>query len=574
MPAPKVLSGLPKPVLFGLYGAAGGLLGALLFGELVLLLLKPKKAEAAPLPPPEPRLAVGTADQLQIYQSGTNKLLVQIARADFDEDVRVRVEGLPEGVTAPAAEVVIPKGATAGAIELRATPTAPTTEKRGVKVTATARAGDKDLRAETAVAVAPLLPPRPQADIVFVLDVTGSMQNQIDGLQRGIGTFARDLESAKVDGRFGCVAFRDLVVNDRDPATGSPVPSMKVIRFNGNTFTADPGAFAREVGVEKAIGGGDDPESSLDAVAEACKSSNYDFRKGAARVLVLITDAAPKVLSVGVKDATDALKAATIDQLHLVINAPGRAQYRELQRGVAGVPSDGGGTDRGREFGLNETAANEKAFTDVLVPQMSKAVVAAAEAKPAARPELAKQEVVAPELKVVKAVQAEDAVAAADAGQLVVAVAVWTGAIAALVCLFLVGGQHHYLRGSLPSGGGIAAGLVGGLVVGLIGGAAGQGLFLLAPDSSVLTIIFRVMGWTLLGALAGVGLSLFVPNLKTVYGLAGGAVGGAAGAVGFIVVTDAANAFLGRLAGGLLLGLCIGLMIAFVEAAFRSAWLE
>ena len=28
MPAPKFLSGLPKPVLFGLYGAIGGLVGA------------------------------------------------------------------------------------------------------------------------------------------------------------------------------------------------------------------------------------------------------------------------------------------------------------------------------------------------------------------------------------------------------------------------------------------------------------------------------------------------------------------------------------------------------------------
>ena len=31
MPAPKFLSGLPKPVLFGLYGAIGGLIGALVF---------------------------------------------------------------------------------------------------------------------------------------------------------------------------------------------------------------------------------------------------------------------------------------------------------------------------------------------------------------------------------------------------------------------------------------------------------------------------------------------------------------------------------------------------------------
>ena len=42
MPAPKFLSGLPKPVLFGLYGAVGGLIGALVFGELVWFLLRPQ----------------------------------------------------------------------------------------------------------------------------------------------------------------------------------------------------------------------------------------------------------------------------------------------------------------------------------------------------------------------------------------------------------------------------------------------------------------------------------------------------------------------------------------------------
>src|SRR6266511_794285 len=81
MPAPKFLSGLPKPVLFGLYGAIGGLIGALAFGELLWWALKPpppKPVEAPP--PPEPLLAVSASKDLQIYQGGLNKLFVQIAR--------------------------------------------------------------------------------------------------------------------------------------------------------------------------------------------------------------------------------------------------------------------------------------------------------------------------------------------------------------------------------------------------------------------------------------------------------------------------------------------------------------
>ena len=134
----------------------------------------------------------------------------------------------------------------------------------------------------------------------------------------------------------------------------------------------------------------------------------------------------------------------------------------------------------------------------------------------------------------------------------------------------------------MPQGGTIAAGLAGGFFVGLLGGTCGYGLFLLSPGGWFFDVVFRIFGWSLLGGLAGVGLSLFIPNLKLVYGLAGGAIGGAVGAIGFMAVNGVVGAVvggsagdaIGRLAGGLILGFFIGLMVALVEAAFRSAWLE
>lgn len=587
MPAPKMLAGLPKPVLFGLYGAVGGLIGALFFGELIWFVLKPAQAKQVV----EPRLAVNAAGDLQLYQGGANTLFVSVARDQFNEEVTVRVEGLPAGVTATEAKV--PAGKTDAEIEFRASADA-VAGTASVKVTATATPGGKAVKAERAhdlsLAILPVPTAAPaEADIVFVLDVTGSMGAQIRGLQQGIGRFANSLKAAKIDARFGCVCFRDLTFKEVPP-----LKEMESLQFKGELFTDDPVTFSQEVGKQRAASGDDISESSFEAISLA--AGYKDWRKSASRVLILITDAPPKLDRQGrmqtgqsVKKTIDDLADNKIDLLHLVIGndapdvvredptMPQRMQqwYREVQQGVLGVASkDGKAPDKGKEFDLPTVARTPDLITNRLLPDMSQSIAVAAEAKRPDRPNTAPKLADRPVAPSIKGVQSSDSYDAGAKGQLILAVGVWTGAIAALVCLFLLSGQHHYLRGTLPPVGGVLAGLGGGLMVGIIGGAMGQGLFLLAPDKAVLAAIFRVFGWTILGSMAGAGLSLFVPNLKPVYGLAGGAIGGAVGAIGYIAVEFVAGALLGRLAGGLVLGLFIGLMVAVVEAAFRRAWLE
>jgi len=581
MPAPKLLAGLPKPVLFGLYGAIGGLLGALAFGELIWYLLRPPppKPPEAP-PPPEPQLAISVSKDLQLYQGSINKLFVQIARAEFDDPVTVRVEGLPPGVTTVRPEITIPAKQTEGEIELRAAfsvAAGPGVAPSKLRVVAMARPGGKSVTAEDSFALQPLEAPMAQADIVFLLDVTASMREQINGLKDGIGTFANDLYKAKVDARFACIAFRDLQVPEDDPLRW---PQMKVLQFKGETFTSDATVFSDEVGKLEAVGGGDTPESSYEAITLAAKFT--DYRKNAIRTLILITDAPPKI-HVGQGQSTqatiDSLRDNKIDLLHLVVHPVDRNQYYEgvQQKGAIGVANDRGVTDRGKYFNFATAAKDATTFTKVLLPEMTKAITAAAESKkPESEPKIAAQPVKAEIPKeTVKSLQSGEQVEAGNEGLLVLRSGIWTAAIAGLVCLFLLGGQHQYLRGTLPPITGVLIGLVGGLAVGLAGGAAGQGLFLLAKtDSKVVEVIFRVMGWALLGGLAGAGLSLFIPNLGVVPGLLGGLIGGAVGALGFIGVSAATGDLLGRLAGGLLLGLCIGMMVAVVEAAFRRAWLE
>jgi hypothetical protein len=233
----------------------------------------------------------------------------------------------------------------------------------------------------------------------------------------------------------------------------------------------------------------------------------------------------------------------------------------------------------GQYFDLEKVARGTAGFTS-LIDKFTSAVVEAAAAKNPVKPTVAAQ--AEKPVLTTKSLQSSEQYAEGSEGRLLLMSAIWTGAIAALVCFTLLSGQHHYLRGSMPSPGAIILGIVGGSLAGLLGGACGYGLYLLSPGGNFLDGLFRVFGWSLLGGLAGVGLSLFIPNVKWVYGLAGGAIGGAGGAIGFILVNGLlrdsnfgkTGDVVGRLAGGLILGFCIGLMVAIVEAAFRRAWLE
>jgi Mg-chelatase subunit ChlD len=650
---------LPKPILFGLYGAIGGLLGAVILGEPAWQLLKPPLA-----PPPAPQLAAGassslkiypgtkntfvvriarerfdspvaikfgnvpagvsipdltipaggtqadaavTADatapigmtkvtfeaaaeggtptasgsidievisvppalalavpkDLQVYASGTGKFTASVARRAYDGPVAVGVEALPPGVT--AAPATIPPGSNEVEVTLRADRTSPL----GVtKLTVVATVDAAKLRSEAPTQVEVKKLPLAPVDIVFVLDVTASMQWALNDLKNGIGKFADALSQSGIDFRLGLVTFQDLTI---------PGEKIEVVQFDGSPLTASPATFRDKVGLLKAEGGGDIPESSLEGMTEATKIS---FRQGSTRILLLITDAPPKVVPESntpeaVRRVADEVKARGIDSVHLVVERFDTAVYKPLLS--AGTSAAGG-----KSFDLGDVVRGDTGF-EALLDTFGKVVAAAAiarggDVKPqvAAAPEPPKvsggeslKGAEAPPVPSIKSVQASGQFAAGSGGQLLLAIGVWTGAIAALVCLALLSGQYRYLRGRFPPVLRAVAGFVGGLLVGIVGGAAGQGLYMVSPVSA-----FQVLGWMLLGGLAGAGLALFIPNLKWYYGLAGGAIGGAIGGVGYLVLTSVAGDLVGRLAGGVIVGFCIGLMVAIVEVAFRRAWLE
>ncbi len=86
-------------------------------------------------------------------------------------------------------------------------------------------------------------------DIVFVLDVTESMQPYIDAVKQNVIAFAQDLQSNSRDYRLGLVTFEDYVV--------SAYPDCNCAYRN--SFTSDVKQFTEWVGSLHAGGGGDIP---------------------------------------------------------------------------------------------------------------------------------------------------------------------------------------------------------------------------------------------------------------------------------------------------------------------------
>jgi len=123
-------------------------------------------------------------------------------------------------------------------------------------------------------------------DIVFVLDITESMQPYIDAVKQNMINFAQDLAQNHRDYRLGLVTFEDYVV--------SAYPDCNCAY--SKTMTPDVQKFTDWVGTLHAGGGGDIPEDQLDALAYA---ATLPFRPDAQGIVILITDAPPHVAGDG-----------------------------------------------------------------------------------------------------------------------------------------------------------------------------------------------------------------------------------------------------------------------------------
>jgi hypothetical protein len=123
------------------------------------------------------------------------------------------------------------------------------------------------------------------ADIVICLDLTGSMGPCIDGVKNNLKAFIDNLTTGNtnnpLDWRAMACGYRD-VIDKKAPAFEG---------FN-NPFTEDQQTLKNQIDVFDAKGGGDEPESLLDALYKIARDIGWPHEIGKAhRIIVVFTDA-------------------------------------------------------------------------------------------------------------------------------------------------------------------------------------------------------------------------------------------------------------------------------------------
>jgi len=249
-------------------------------------------------------------------------------------------------------------------------------------------------------------------DIVVLLDVSGSMQECIDAVKGSISTFISGLaakdannESPIKDWRMKIAGYRDHQHNE---ATW----------FVDNPFVKDSAAVQAQLSAPnmQASGGGDEPESLLDALLKLAKmeesgvqdgedSNKWRSRGTVKRAIIFFTDATykspmtiPEASGGGVADVLSALSTTEVILCGFCPEWSGYGALSTLNRAeleyvaqlsdtpaLAGLGKTG---DEGRAAqeaavrALKTKASDPNAFTKIMI-QLAKTISKAAAAAPA-----------------------------------------------------------------------------------------------------------------------------------------------------------------------------------------------
>ena len=161
-------------------------------------------------------------------------------------------------------------------------------------------------------------------DVLFLLDATGSMADEIHQLKTTIDEVARRIHRlpGDVDARLGMTLYRD---------------EFDAFLTSTFDFTPDVGAFSRALAAVVADGGEDYPEALDEALAAALAEPSWGPASETVQLVFLVADAPPQVL-----------RQVPVPYTESMIEAAGR--------GIKIFPVSSSGTDDQAEFVFRQLA--------------------------------------------------------------------------------------------------------------------------------------------------------------------------------------------------------------------------
>ncbi len=177
-------------------------------------------------------------------------------------------------------------------------------------------------------------------DICFLMDATGSMQPCIDAIKESVRKFVHLLTDADANGGVIIKDWRICVWGYRDFAYDPKYGTDALVK---NRFTRDIAEVEAQLGALEAKGGGDEPESLLDALYSLATigstedgadpvDDQWRSRRDAARCVVVITDASfhPTLELVPGASVDDVIRLINQERLRVNILAPEHECYNKL----------------------------------------------------------------------------------------------------------------------------------------------------------------------------------------------------------------------------------------------------
>ena len=173
-------------------------------------------------------------------------------------------------------------------------------------------------------------------DIIFVIDITGSMGPAIKQITHNISQFIENINPQDVkDWRVKVYSFGDLTCDPSSVAMNVNRPWIS----KGDDLNMLVAQFDECIKLVGFKGGGDEPESSLDAVYLAARDGFDTDWTERTRAVVLFTDATPKQIqkgTIGVNADGLQLLIQQINDGHTYLHmfAPKHNDYLRLKNGI------------------------------------------------------------------------------------------------------------------------------------------------------------------------------------------------------------------------------------------------